>query len=108
MVRELMDKIMLLLGLVGPGMEEKMNGRPCHDRTAPQRGAQVAAAPHPHGRIRNPHLTNYGGMAREERLPEGQLGREHGSRHKNARKVFELVARWASQSAVTSAWALSS
>ena len=81
MVRELMDKIMLLLGLVGPGMEEKMNGRPCHDRTAPQRGAQVAAAPHPHGRIRNPYHTNHGGMAWEERLSESQLGREHGSRH---------------------------
>ena len=80
LVKDLMDKIMVLLGLVGPG-KEKMIGRPCHGYTVPQRGEEVAAAPHPHGRIRNPYHTNYGGMAREVRLSEGQLGREHGSRH---------------------------
>ena len=75
-----MDKIMMLLGLAGPGKEKEI-GRPCHGYTVPQRGEEVAAAPHPHGRTRNPYHTNYGGMAREVRLSEGQLGREHGSRH---------------------------
>ena len=63
--------------------DEPEIGRPCRDLSVvpQQHGDGAAAAPHPHGRIRNPHHTNYGGMAREVRLSEGQLGREHGSRH---------------------------
>ena len=74
---------MILLGLAGPGKEKEI-GRPCHGYTVPQRGEEVAAAPHPHGRIRNPYHANYEGMAREERPQERQLGREPVARHSTA------------------------
>ena len=64
--------------------DESETGRPCRDLSVvpQQHGDRATAAPHPHGRIRNPYYINYGGMAREVRLSEGQLGREHGSRHR--------------------------
>ena len=67
---------------IGAHRAERETGRPCRDQSvAPQLGQGSAAAPHPHGRIRNPYYENYEGMAREERPQERQLGREPVDRH---------------------------
>ena len=67
---------------IGAHRAERETGRPCRDHSvAPQLGRGSAAAPHPHGRIRNPYYVNYEGMAREERPQERQLGREPVARH---------------------------